>query len=143
MRKSIAFTLTITLLLLLGANYALSADYRIVVKTGNVENAGTDAHVYITLIGDYRSSGERELDSPKNDFERYQADTFSIHTAKFLGDLLFVRIRHDNSGKKPGWFLDYITVHEEDSDRMWYFPCNRWLAVDTDDHLIDRYLDPY
>src|SRR5262245_53260864 len=111
MHKSIASTLLFTLLLLLGASSAMSADYRIVVKTGGAKDAGTDADIYITLIGDYRSSGERELESTRNDFEKNQADTFSIHTEEPLGDLLFVRIRHDNSRKKPGWFLDYITVH--------------------------------
>src|SRR3954468_5615824 len=118
------------------------ADYRIVVKTGGAKDAGTDANVFITLIGQQANSGERALDSVRNDFERNSVGTFSIHTESPLGDLMRIRIRHDNSGRKPGWFLDYITVHEEDSDVMWYFPCNRWLAVDEDDHLIDRTLDP-
>jgi lipoxygenase homology domain-containing protein 1 len=117
------------------------ADYRIVVKTGGANSAGTDANVYITLEGTSGNSGERQLDSVGNDFERSSVGSYSISTTDPLGDLMQVRIRHDNTGKKPGWFLDYITVHEEKSDRMWYFPCNRWLAVDEDDHLIDRTLD--
>jgi hypothetical protein len=117
------------------------ADYRIVVKTGGEKNAGTDADVYITLMGSKGNSGERELTSSGNDFERHSVGTYSFHTKDPLGDLKKVRIRHDNTGNKPGWFLDYITVHEENSDKMWYFPCNRWLAVDEDDHLIDRTLD--
>jgi hypothetical protein len=117
------------------------ADYRIVVKTGGAEKAGTDAKVHITLIGSRANSGERQLDSSGNDFERHSTGLFSISTRDPLGDLTKVRIRHDNAGRRPGWFLDYITVHEELSDKMWYFPCNRWLAVDEDDHLIDRTLD--
>lgn len=117
------------------------ADYRIVVKTGGVDSAGTDAHVYITLLGNKANSGERELDSAGNDFERHSTGTYSIHTDSPLGDLKRIRIRHDNTGKKPGWFLDYITVHEETGDKMWFFPCNRWLSVVDDDHLIDRTLD--
>jgi hypothetical protein len=143
MGKAITFTLAFILPLLLGTNIALSADYRIIVKTGGVDSAGTDANVYITLIGSLGSSGERQLDSVKDDFERHSVGTYSIHTYDTLGDLYYVRIRHDNTEKKPGWFLDYITVHEEFTDRMWYLPCNRWLAVDEDDHLIDRYLDGY
>jgi hypothetical protein len=117
------------------------ADYRIVVKTGGIKNAGTDANVFITLRGSSGNSGERQLDSVNDDFERNSVGTYSIHTTKALGDLRKVRIRHDNTGNKPGWFLDFITVHEEDSDKMWFFPCNRWLAVDEDDHLVDRTLD--
>lgn len=116
--------------------------YRIVVKTGGKKKAGTDADVYITLMGENGNSGERELDNPhRNDFEKNNADTFAIATDTDLGEIRKIRIRHDNSGKKPGWFLDYITIHEEETDRMWYFPCNRWLAVDEDDGLIDRTLD--
>lgn len=116
-------------------------DYRIVVKTGSNEHAGTDANVYITLMGVNGNSGERQLDSTQDDFERASAGTYSITTGKNLGDLTHVRIRHDNTGNKPGWFLDFITVHEENGDRWWYFPCNRWLAIDEDDSLIDRTLD--
>lgn len=117
-------------------------DYRIVVKTGGAQNAGTDANVYITLIGSKSNSGERQINSNADDFERHSAGSYSIHTEKPLGDLQKVRIRHDNTGSRPGWFLDYITVQvEEGGDKVWYFPCNRYLAVGNDDHLIDRTLD--
>jgi hypothetical protein len=168
MHKSITITLTFVLLLMLGASYAAAQcplgspgyDYRIVVKTGWGDgDGGTNANVFITLMGVEKikipipwpphfitistpmNSGERQLDSNDNDFERNSVGTYSIHTCKSLGDLRNARIRHDNTGEKPGWFLDYITVHEEQTDRMWFFPCNRWLAVDADDHLIDRTLD--
>ncbi|MFI1162462.1 PLAT/LH2 domain-containing protein [Streptomyces sp. NPDC020801] len=115
-------------------------DYRITVHTGDVDGAGTDANVYITIYGSNGSSDELQLDSGRDDFERNGADMFT-HTLKDLGDLYRVRIRHDNSGSRPGWFLDRISIRDEDSDKEWSFPCSRWLATDEDDERIDRYLD--
>jgi lipoxygenase homology domain-containing protein 1 len=117
------------------------ADYRVVVKTGNIKYAGTNAKVYITLNGSLANSGERQLNNEGNDFVRGHSDTYAIKTDTDLGEIQHVRIRHDGSGSKPGWFLDYITVGEEDSDKLWYFPCSRWLSVKDDDGLIDRTLD--
>ena len=117
--------------------------YQIVVYTGSEENSGTDANVYITLFGENGNSDERELDNPENNFEKGRADTFSITTGKDLGNITDIRIRHDNSGNKPGWFLGGVTIHKEDSNDDWSFPCNQWLAKDEDDHLIDRMIHAY
>ena len=121
----------------------MTESFRIVVSTGTRPNSGTDANVFITLLGTRANSGERELSGPRSLFENGSLDTFSFSTGSTsgLGDIRRIRIRHDNSGNKPGWFLDYITVHEEFSDRLWYFPCQRWLARDEDDRSIDRTLD--
>ncbi|MGW7042201.1 PLAT/LH2 domain-containing protein [Streptomyces avermitilis] len=115
-------------------------DYRINVHTADVDGAGTDANVYITVFGSNGSSDEIQLDSGRDDFERNSVDTFT-HTLRDLGDLYRIRIRHDNSGSRPGWFLDRITIRDEDSDKECAFPCARWLAVDEDDRRIDRNLD--
>ena len=42
--------------------------YQVVVKTGNIESAGTDADVYIRING---TTGyiEKEIDNEKNNFE--------------------------------------------------------------------------
>lgn len=115
--------------------------YRVRVETGTVEFAGTDANVYLTMYGTDGSSGERLLDNSFNNFENGMEDLFSIEM-RDLGDLKRVRIRHDNSNPLAGWFLNKIVVHNEDSDKEWTFPCNRWLAHDEDDGSIDRILDP-
>jgi hypothetical protein len=115
--------------------------YRVTVVTGTVEGAGTDANVYITLFGGNGNSGERQLDNARDNFERGQTDVFALEMAD-LGDIRRVRIRHDNENRYPGWFLDRITIHNEETDREWVFPCQRWLAKDEDDGQIDRILDP-
>jgi hypothetical protein len=115
--------------------------YRITVFTGTEKDSGTDANVYITLYGESGNSGERQIGNDRNNFERGQSDEFSIDMID-IGNIKNVRIRHDNKGKKPGWFLDRIIVHNENTDQEWTFPCMRWLARDEDDGQVGRLLDP-
>ncbi|KAF0312071.1 Polycystic kidney disease protein 1-like 2 [Amphibalanus amphitrite] len=58
----------------------------------------------------------------------------------YLGDLKYLRIWHDNSGKGrfASWYLQYILVRNVQTGEMTTFVCNEWLAVEYDDGLIDR-----
>ena len=117
-----------------------SMAYEIRVKTGCPDKAGTNANVNIVLWGEKGMSGETELDNELNNFERCKTDVFAFRT-KYLGRLTKLRIRHDDSGKDSGWFLDYIEVSEkEGNNRCWRFDCYRWLAKDEDDGQIEREL---
>ncbi|XP_045742290.1 lipoxygenase homology domain-containing protein 1 isoform X2 [Mirounga angustirostris] len=118
--------------------------YEVQVITGNVPKAGTDANVYLTIYGEeYGDTGERPLkksDKP-NKFEQGQTDTFTIYAIN-LGALTKIRIRHDNSGSRPGWFLDRIDITDMNNEITYYFPCQRWLAVEEDDGQLSRELLP-
>lgn len=53
--------------------------YEIVVVTGDVQGAGTNANVSITLYGTNGDSGKRELKQKFRDlFERKQTDKFEV-----------------------------------------------------------------
>lgn len=121
--------------------------YEIRIKTGGIKKGGTDANVYILFWGEKRGgekvqSDEFELDNDADNFERNNTDIFPIST-EYLGSLTKLRIRHDNTGKDKGWFLDYIEVQEKQGDmRTWKFPCYCWLADDEGDRKIERELSP-
>jgi PLAT/LH2 domain len=117
----------------------MSVQYTVVVQTGSVPNAGTDANVYVNIIGTVGQSGERFIDNADDNFENSKIDTFAVD-ARELGTLRRVHIRHDNTGNKPGWFLDRITVRREDTGEEAVFPCGHWLARDEEDGRIDRVL---
>lgn len=118
-----------------------SMAYEIRVKTGAIEDAGTDAKAYVILWGKNGKSDEFQLDNAENNFERNKTDVFAFRT-KYLGELQKLRIRHDNSKNKPGWFLDYIEISEKDGgNRCWRFDCFRWLAKEGDDGQIERELN--
>nr|XP_025742588.1 lipoxygenase homology domain-containing protein 1 [Callorhinus ursinus] len=118
--------------------------YEVQVITGNVPKAGTDANVYLTIYGEeYGDTGERPLkksDKP-NKFEQGQTDTFTIYAID-LGALTKIRIRHDNTGNRPGWFLDRIDITDLKKEITYYFPCQRWLAVEEEDGQLSRELLP-
>lgn len=59
-----------------------------------------------------------------------------------LGDLIFLRIWHDHSGKgrHASWFLKFVIAHDLQTREKFYFICNNWLALDKSDGQIDRIL---
>uniref|UniRef100_A0A672Z678 Lipoxygenase homology domains 1b n=1 Tax=Sphaeramia orbicularis TaxID=375764 RepID=A0A672Z678_9TELE len=117
--------------------------YEVSVFTGVMMGAGTDSRVFINIYGENGDTGERFLKKSGNlnKFERGQVDVFMV-TAVSLGPLKKLRIRHDNSGAHSAWYLDRVEIIDEKDDTTYYFPCNRWLAVDEDDGQIARELVP-
>lgn len=108
----------------------------ITVVTGDVDGAGTDARVFITLYGNQKTSVETELaGSTGNCFERNQWDDFVI-TGQY-GTIDSIRIRHDNSNSRPGWYLFCVRVKHSDTGLEDVFMPDRWLATDENDKKID------
>ena len=81
------------------------------VITGSEKGAGTDAQVYVTLFGsDGKRTEKLHLNKSltnKNPFERNQTDNFKVK-GEYVGELVKLRIEHDNTGKFAGWFLDRV-----------------------------------
>lgn len=114
--------------------------YQVEVQTGMLDNAGTDAKVYIQLFGEKSNSIEIRLDNKQDNFEKGQLDTFSISTDD-LGWIDRVRIFHDNTGKKPGWYLNFVKIKDLSLGLTWKADINRWLAKDEGDKKIDITVD--
>ncbi|XP_062236812.1 lipoxygenase homology domain-containing protein 1 [Platichthys flesus] len=117
--------------------------YEVCVFTGDMLGAGTDANVFINIYGENGDTGERSLKNSDNlnKFERGQEDVFIVAAIE-LGPLKKLRIRHDNTNSYPSWYLDRVEIVDTKDDMTYYFPCNRWLAVDEDDGQIARELVP-
>lgn len=112
--------------------------YEVIVYTGDVSGAGTNANVSITVFGEHGDSGKRPLkQSFKNLFEKNQIDKFTIECLD-LGELHKVRIEHDNSGFRPGWFLEKVEVVNQATSATSVFQCHRWLDKEKDDGQIVR-----
>ncbi|CAD5121003.1 DgyrCDS9547 [Dimorphilus gyrociliatus] len=108
--------------------------YKISVLTGSKSGSGTSANVYATIFGESGDSGEHKLGSS---FKSGSKNEITIECPS-LGNLKRVHIGHDNSGLGPGWYLEKIIVDDIKHDRVYDFPCNKWLARDEDDGLISR-----
>ncbi|XP_077943299.1 lipoxygenase homology domain-containing protein 1 [Gasterosteus aculeatus] len=119
--------------------------YRVTVCTGTVGGSGTDASVFLNLIGDQGDTGNRQLVNCKNNvnkFEKGNLDEFIVE-AVAIGQIRRVRIGHDGRGGGCGWFLDKVIVKEEGQTDAKEFPCNRWLDRNEDDGQIVRELVPF
>ncbi|EDO43195.1 predicted protein, partial [Nematostella vectensis] len=64
----------------------------------------------------------------------------SSTTAKVLGPLLYIRIWHDMSGYDSSWYLNFVIAREIETNANWIFMCDRWLALEKDDGMVDRVL---
>jgi len=117
------------------------AAYRITTVTGQLKGSGTDARVYISLVGNGGKLTKVRLDNDKNNFETGRIDVFNLE-AMDLGDLTSVTIQHDGTGIGSGWFLSYIFVSNENTKKRWMFPCNKWLDKHEDDGKTERTLTP-
>ncbi|TKC40963.1 hypothetical protein EI555_011224, partial [Monodon monoceros] len=117
-----------------------STTFSVTIKTGDKKNAGTDANVFITLFGTQDDTGMTLLKSSKTNSDKFERDSIEIFTVETLdlGDLWKVRIGHDNTGKAPGWFVDWVEVDAPSLGRCMTFPCGRWLAKSEDDGAIVR-----
>eukprot|EP00794_Sanderia_malayensis_P016965 gene16965-18674_t len=116
--------------------------YKIHVHTADVRNSGTDANVFLIVFGDKGDSGELALknsESHRDKFERGQTDDFTFNMLS-LGQLLKIRIWHDNKFPRSGWFLKQVDIEDAQSGKTFEFPCNRWLAKDEDDGSLEREL---
>lgn len=62
-------------------------------------------HPHCFLKSLFIMTGERRLDSDKDNFERGSEDKFTIE-APNLGRLRKITIGHNNRGSSAGWFAD-------------------------------------
>lgn len=108
--------------------------YKITVHTANVKDAGTDADIYISIYGSKSSLLEQKLhdSNDKDDFEADDVNKISLQSPYDLGDIEKITIWHDNSGEKPGWYLNYVQI-ETPNGLSIKFRADRWLAEDEDD----------
>ncbi|XP_059398613.1 lipoxygenase homology domain-containing protein 1 [Carassius carassius] len=121
-------------------------NYEVTVVTGDVWTGGTNANVFLQIYGEEGKTELIQLKSRSNNFERgtteiFKEDVFTI-TGMDLGPLKKLRIRHDNKQANASWYLDRVEIFDSKDETMYFFPCQRWLAVDEDDGQLGRELVP-
>ncbi|XP_032237403.2 CUB and peptidase domain-containing protein 2 isoform X2 [Nematostella vectensis] len=105
-----------------------SNDYDIKVKTGSSLGAGTDAHVYIRLVGTRGVTAVHELTGPSSTFEKNSVDSFIIKDGASIGDLTAVNIKRDESGWFPKWQLTKIGVLSRVTGQWSLFVYDDWTT---------------
>lgn len=106
----------------------LRARYRIEIKTGDVDGAGTDEKIFLqvqddaatplTGIGDYLG-----------DLERGATDVLWLPAQRSGGPFTkLVVSRTTDDGTRPDWYLASITVEDKVAGTIHTFPANRWVS---------------
>ena len=104
-------------------------DYRITVKTGDKFGAGTDANIFLTIVGSRGTTGEHKLNDliSGNAFERDQTDHCTLKGLTDVGELAGVTVRSDDFGPGSDWLLDHITIQPANRPAV-QFDCRDWLG---------------
>jgi hypothetical protein len=115
--------------------------YEVIVYTGMRPESATDSNICIIIAGEKEKTVPILLkDSDRASFRRGGIDSFVISTVKPLGELICIKIWHDNSGKKEmaSWYLKHVIVHDLRTRKKDYFICEKWFAVEKQDGKLDR-----
>lgn len=100
----------------------------VAITTGSVKNAGTDAHVYLEIAGRNALLGKPNYD----DFERGDVEEYFIASPQLTLDELrkaTIRLHHDNTGKKPGWYVQGVDLKIRFKDESVFHLYKRWGTV--------------
>ena len=119
------------------------------MKTGTVGGAGTDATISLILndasgsevnIPNLERYGEMD---PRHDyFEKGDLDKFSITTSCLKSSVCSITLSSDNSGSRPGWYVDYAQViTSQGAVGGITFNIYGWLADDEPPYQLKRTFD--
>lgn len=94
--------------------------YRWTIKTGDVYLAGTDADVFLSLVGDNAAMKEIEISEPgdSNNWEGGETNSGLIQTED-LGEIQRGTLRHNNKWANAGWHVDWVKITNEEDNREW------------------------
>ncbi|KAL8610436.1 hypothetical protein ACOMHN_035153 [Nucella lapillus] len=118
--------------------------YKVTVWTGDVPSAGTDASVYITIVGDQDFLNKTKLWHRQGTsnfcFMRGSKEVFHLKGPR-LGNLSMITIEHDGLEKRHGWYVNRVEVQCMQTRRVWVFLCKNWLSMHHGDFRIKRDLE--
>lgn len=109
--------------------------YNIAVYTASdVGNAGTESKIAVSLCGDDAFGGRRCIDGALNDWtKKGQTSHLLLESSALLVDNLSFSLTSDNSGKKPGWYVDSVSVDmtvPNNGTFHYWFPIHQWIGGD-------------
>eukprot|EP00116_Pleurobrachia_bachei_P001569 sb/3461831/ len=94
-------------------------NFKVDVFTSNVESAGTNADVFLSLVGTRGSSDEKKLDRGfRDDLERNSHNDFYLNDVTGLGTL---KCLHLKTTSGDSWRPQRIIITDEGSGEQWFF----------------------
>ncbi|XP_072360849.1 polyunsaturated fatty acid 5-lipoxygenase-like isoform X2 [Scyliorhinus torazame] len=101
--------------------------YKVTVRTGEIEYAGTNSYVYCMLIGERGESQRISLDKYlQRDLHRGDVEQYDIPSDQDIGNIWFVKLEVTKYIVEDYWFCLSVLV-ETPSGETLHFPCYKWL----------------
>ncbi|XP_071154983.1 lipoxygenase homology domain-containing protein 1-like isoform X1 [Mytilus edulis] len=111
---------------------------QVTVKTSDLDNAGTEAQVFLTAYGDKGQSDKLSLTSPDSAHVFAKGAESEINVSfGDIGELTKIRLEHDGTSKHPSWHVDWVKLTAGDNDEVMFY-INKWFAIDEEDGQILR-----
>jgi hypothetical protein len=101
-------------------------NYGLIVHTGDVLHAGTDANVTFTIQGTLGSAQKTVNTQLIRRMERNEWNYITVPSPD-LGNLTAVSVQRDNQGNAPDWFLDRVLVRSFRYGAAKQAIFNRWI----------------
>nr|CAB3263471.1 lipoxygenase homology domain-containing protein 1-like [Phallusia mammillata] len=120
--------------------------YKITVRTGDVKGGGTDARVFMRIIGRRGKVSKWRIckKSGQSNVKMFRFAKGSSHIFKHkgadIGEIQKVIIEHDGISERDSWFLKEVIVEDTKYDKTYTFPCDRWLSLYKEDCQTTRHL---
>ena len=112
---------------------ALGNRFKIIVKTGDLAGAGTDANVFLTLYDDQGLQSEVfKLDKfLHNDLERGTTEEYvGPKVSDDFGSVSEIEVWRDDAGASALWYCLLIEVIDNKTQEEKFFPILRWIKKD-------------
>ena len=77
------------------------------VYTGDIEEAGTDQKITVTVFGAKGTTSPTVLDKSGDRFERDRADLIKLELED-VAPVKKMRVETDGKGSRPDWYLDKV-----------------------------------
>ncbi|CAF4049780.1 unnamed protein product [Rotaria sp. Silwood2] len=120
-------------------------NFTIRTKTGNQIEAGSTTPIHIQLFDDQAQSSEdirlKHHEHDKHNFEPGATDEFRVTSYQPLSNQLTgIRIKH-NADKYQGWYCEWIEIIDDDNEKIYCYPIQRWLDKAENDKKTDVYFN--
>jgi hypothetical protein len=97
--------------------------YRIDVQTGDLDGAGTDARVRITVFGSAGQSPGTTLDNGDDNFERGKLDHFGPYKWVDIGTPDYIML---GKGQGSNWYPAFVTIYVEHLNQLFVCHAREW-----------------
>jgi hypothetical protein len=97
--------------------------YGVHVKTGDIDGAGTDARVRLTVFGTDGQSPGTTLDNGEDNFERGKLDRFGPYKWVNFGAVDYISL---GKGQGSDWYVEYVEIDAEHEGHVYMCRIDDW-----------------